>query len=95
MLGGHAQTSDCRYNSASTVHNLGWILSSSVSCSRPLIPAGLPRPERPERPPASRHEDVTPAVHNGHSAMPLIMIAAIIADAIIVLSIVIWVSHSD
>jgi len=27
--------------------------------------------------------------------MPLIMIAAIIADAIIVLSIVIWVSHSD
>jgi hypothetical protein len=31
----------------------------------------------------------------GHPAMPLIMIAAIIADAIIVLSIVIWVSHSD
>jgi hypothetical protein len=28
-------------------------------------------------------------------AMPLILIAAIIADAIIVLSIVIWVSHSD
>jgi len=27
--------------------------------------------------------------------MPLIMIAAIVADAIIVLSIVIWVSHSD
>ena len=30
-----------------------------------------------------------------HPTMPLIMIAAIIADAIIVLSIVIWVSHSD
>jgi len=27
--------------------------------------------------------------------MSLIMIAAIVADAIIVLSIVIWVSHSD